>query len=86
MTQVIIPLEDDLRNRAEALFEELGMSINTAFNVFVRQALRCNGLPFEVTADPFYSPANIAYLEKAYNDVKAGRGLTEHELFEVDDD
>ena len=89
MTQVNIRMDDDLKTSADVLFGELGMSMSTAVNVFVRQAVRQGGLPFEVTTkpDPFYSAANMQRLRTAIADVEAGRSvLTEHELVEVVDD
>ena len=34
---------------AEHLYEELGMNLSTAFNIFVRQSLRERGIPFKIT-------------------------------------
>ena len=33
----------------DSLFEELGMNLSTAFNIFVRQSLRERGIPFKIT-------------------------------------
>lgn len=41
-------MDTDLKAQAEALFNELGMNLTTAFNIFVRQSLREGGIPFEV--------------------------------------
>lgn len=49
MAQVNIRIDDELKEKAESLFNELGMTISTAFTVFVRQAVREGGLPFTVT-------------------------------------
>lgn len=45
-----VPIDEGLMNRAEELFEELGMSLPTAINVFIRQSLREGGFPFDITA------------------------------------
>ena len=47
-TNISIRMDSQLKADADALFSELGMNISTAFNIFVRQALRCGVLPFEV--------------------------------------
>jgi len=44
-------MDQALKERAESLFAELGMNLTTAFNIFVRQALRCGGIPFEIKTD-----------------------------------
>ena len=47
-TNVTIRMDAELKNRADALFAELGMTMSTAFNVFVRQALREGRIPFDI--------------------------------------
>ncbi len=42
-------MDADLKAQADALFGELGMNITTAFNIFVRQALREGRIPFEIS-------------------------------------
>ena len=49
---VTIRMDDGLKEEADALFEELGMSFTTAINVFVKQAVREGRIPFEVTLTP----------------------------------
>ena len=46
-TNISIRMDADLKAQADALFAEIGMNLSTAFNIFVRQALREGGLPFE---------------------------------------
>lgn len=48
-TNISIRMDTKLKADADALFEELGMNISTAFNIFVRQALRERGIPFMIT-------------------------------------
>lgn len=47
-TNITIRMDADLKAQADALFNELGMNMTTAFNIFVRQSLREGGIPFEV--------------------------------------
>ena len=48
-TNISIRMDSNLKAAAEALYEELGMNISTAFNIFVRQSLRERGIPFKIT-------------------------------------
>ena len=77
MAQVNIRIDDDLKTRADALLEELGLNMSTAFNIFLRQTVRQGGIPFDITtmvdADPFYSASNQAYLKKAIEDYESGK-------------
>ncbi|MBR4125886.1 MAG: type II toxin-antitoxin system RelB/DinJ family antitoxin [Victivallales bacterium] len=50
-TNVSIRMDLDLKRDAETLFANLGMNLSTAFNVFLRQSLRVQGLPFPVKLD-----------------------------------
>jgi len=52
MTMVSFELENDLKEKADTLFEALGMSFATAFKIFVRQTVREQALPFRPS---FYS-------------------------------
>ena len=46
---ISIRMDSNLKAAAEALYEELGMNLSTAFNIFVRQSLRERGIPFKIT-------------------------------------
>ena len=50
-TNISIRMDTELKAQAEALFSELGMNLTTAFNIFVRQAIREGGIPFEIKLD-----------------------------------
>ena len=84
MAQVNIRIEDNLKERADFLFEELGLNMTTAINIFVRQVVRQGRIPFDITthADPFYSESNMRILRQSIADADAGK-LTEHDLFEM---
>ncbi len=56
-TNLSIRLEMELKKDAEELFGSLGMSLTTAFNVFLRQSLKVQGLPFSVTRRREESPS-----------------------------
>jgi len=83
MAQVNIRIDDDLKVRADNIFNELGLNMTTAFTMFIRQTIRQGGIPFEVTTrnDPFYSDENMKILRKSIQDVKEGK-VTAHELIE----
>lgn len=43
-----IRTDKDIKAQAESIFEALGLNMSTAVNIFLRQAIRENGIPFEV--------------------------------------
>ena len=85
MAQINLRVEDDVKARAEKMFDEIGLSMSTAINIFLKTAIRENRIPFELSADPFYSRENIAELERRVENIKSGKSvLKEHELIEVE--
>ena len=62
-TNISIRMDSNLKAAAEALYEELGMNLSTAFNIFVRQSLRERGIPFKITEGPFNNETVSAMLE-----------------------
>ena len=48
-SNISIRMDSNLKAAAEKLYEELGMNLSTAFNIFVRQSLRERGIPFKIT-------------------------------------
>ena len=49
ISNVSFRIDTDLKNEANALFESSGMTLTTAFNIFLRQAVREKGMPFMIT-------------------------------------
>ena len=53
--------------------------------IFAKKVSREHRIPFEVSADPFYSESNINHLRQIVHDIDTSKAkLTEHELIEVD--
>ncbi len=48
-TNISIRMDADLKSQADTLFNELGMNLSTAFNIFVRQSLREGRIPFDIS-------------------------------------
>ena len=48
-TNVSIRMDSDVKAQADALFTELGLTLSTAFNIFVRQSLREGRIPFDIS-------------------------------------
>ncbi len=44
-----ISIDAEVKEKAVALLNELGLDLSTAVGMFLRQTIRENGLPFEVT-------------------------------------
>ncbi len=70
----------------DAFCDSVGISASAAINMYVKAVLRERKIPFEIKQDdPFYSPANQAYILKSVKELREGKG-TPHELIEVDNE
>lgn len=69
-SNINIRIDQETQAQAQELFSSLGMDMSTAINIFIRQALEFNGIPF-----PIQRRYN-AETEKAINDAAMGIGLS----------
>ena len=47
-TSMSIRLDSEVKEQAQQVFNHLGMDMTTAINIFIRQAIQYQGLPFYV--------------------------------------
>ena len=85
MTQVNFRIEDDVKDNAEKALKEMGLTMSAAINMFLVKVGREQRIPFEITADPFYSAANMERLRRSAAQMESSGG-TVHELNAVQDD
>ena len=50
-TSMSIRLDSEVKEQAQQVFNNLGMDMTTATNIFLRQAIQYQGLPFDVRLD-----------------------------------
>ena len=83
MTQISLRVDDNVKRQAEDVCSEIGMSLSTAINIYLKRLGRERRVPFDVSAEPFYSDANMAVLHSRIDDVNSQRNLVSNELIEV---
>ena len=79
-TNFSLRMDSDIKRQCEDLYNELGMTLTTAINVFLRQSLRVGGFPFDVKLEQPNRETIAAMLEaeriahdpdvKRYSDVE----------------
>lgn len=79
MANLQVKMDDALRDDAQCVAAQLGIDLPSAVRMFLVQMVRQNGLPFDVSADPFYNPANQRYLKNVIADIENGK-LERHDL------
>ncbi|MCL2362239.1 MAG: type II toxin-antitoxin system RelB/DinJ family antitoxin [Defluviitaleaceae bacterium] len=50
MAQLNIRIDNELKEKGDILFRELGISFSSAISLFISQAVREKAIPFQVTA------------------------------------
>lgn len=73
-------MDAELKKNMEQVCENMGLSMTTVFTIFAKKVSREHRIPFEITADPFYSESNMAHLRRGIAALDSGKGV-EHELF-----
>jgi len=79
-SNVSFRIDSDLKAQADILFSQLGLNMTTAFNIFLRQAVREGCIPFDITINTPNAETITALLEaeriahdpsvKRYDDVE----------------
>ena len=83
MAQISLRIDDDVKKKAEQTCADIGMSLSTAINIYLKKLGREKRIPFEVSVDPFYSQQNMDRLRKSVAQMEATGGIV-HEV-ELDD-
>lgn len=87
MANVTIRIDNNDKQEFSRICEKIGLTVSTAFNVFVKSVIREEKIPFELSAkeqDGFYSEANIRHLEELKRlDDEGKLKFTKHDLIEV---
>lgn len=85
MAQINLRVDDDVKKQAELVCNDIGISLSSAINIYLKKLGREYRIPFDVSVDPFYSKKNIEYLEEKFSKYKKGNmKLIENEI--IDDE
>lgn len=58
-----IRTDKEIKEKAENIFQELGLNMTTAINMFLRTSIRENGIPFELKIDAVNDETKLAIEE-----------------------
>jgi len=89
-TNIFARVEPEIKEQAEMVLNKLGIPMSNAVNIFLRQVVLQNGIPFDVkitpnkptayedlTADEFNHE-----IEKGFNDLREGRVVSAEKVAE----
>lgn len=75
-SNVTARVEPEIKERAETILSNLGISASSGINMFYRQIILWNGLPFR-PAIPTSRPVSLEEMTKEEFDAKMARGLAQ---------
>ena len=83
-TQISFNIDENVITKADAVLNDIGLSMSEAITVFLKKVARERRIPFDLTADPFYSESNMEHLRRGKEALNAGKGV-EHDIIEVEE-
>ncbi len=76
-TNINIRIDSEIKSSAQKIFSDLGLDMTTAVNLFLRQTVRMNDIPFVLTTKP-NQPNSV-------NNLPFGRGCMKGKMQMTDD-
>lgn len=76
---VSIRIDSQLKKDFEEFCNNVGMNMTTAISIFAEKVVKEQRIPFEISADPFYSEENMKRLRKSKQQMEQTGG-TIHEV------
>lgn len=80
MANITVRTDEQTKAEVEELFKELGISVSSAINLFLKQAIKERGLPFKPTAktaeekyNEYFNPHNLSVLAKSQEQIAKGQ-------------
>lgn len=64
-----VRVDANLKKEADSLFNDLGLNMSSAITMFLKSAVRCDGIPFEIRRNAFNAETRKALAE--YDEMKA---------------
>ncbi len=74
-TSISIKIDPKLKKESQALFESFGLSLSSAVNMFLRQAVREQAIPFRIGA-LVPNEETLKAIEDARNGIGLSRGFS----------
>lgn len=76
-TNLTIRIDEDIKSEAEILFNRIGLNMSSAINIFFRQALRMQAIPFELKPyDDYFAGVNLEQLKESVAQAERGETIS----------
>ena len=86
---VYASIDTEVKNKAEAILQEIGIPVSVAINMYYKQIILSNGIPFKLTPimpndvnlDTMTKSEFDIEMQKRYEDMLNNEGIDEEEFF-----
>ena len=76
-TNLTIRIDEKIKQEAETLFNRIGLNMSAAINVFFRQAIREQSIPFELKPyDDYYTGTRLTRILHSIEQAERGEIVT----------
>ena len=76
-TNLTIRIDENIKYEAETLFARIGLNLSSAINIFFRQAIREQSIPFELKPyDDYYTGENLKRLKRSMEQSERGEVIS----------
>jgi len=72
MTSINVRVDENDKQWFDMFCNELGMSMSTAINMFMKATRREQKIPFALAVDPYFTGANMRHIMKGVQAYKQG--------------
>lgn len=88
MSTITIRVDKNIKEQAEQIFENIGLSTTTAFTLFMKSVIREGEIPFKLKVDPFFCESNMNSLKLSVKQLEDGQSVTKtlEELKELENE
>lgn len=81
---VQVRIDEELKDRATAIYDALGIDLSTAIRMFLKRSVMVNGIPFSmILQDSFDKAQNAAIALKMLSNAAKENGTSEMSLEEI---
>ncbi len=87
-TLVNFRIDEETKKEMEKVCDELGITVTTALNIFIKKMTREKRIPFDVSIDPFYSKSNMNAIDESIKQLNEQKVIvkTMEELEEMENE
>lgn len=66
-------IDKKTKKEVQETLEMLGLDLSSAIRIYFKKIISEKAIPFEISADPFYSESNMKFLSESIKELEEGK-------------